>query len=198
MEPQHARAGLGLAPLGQLHGEDAAWTPGDGAAPDGGVEKREGRGCHARIRMLAPALAGPLPGLAVKPRTRRSRTVARPSLRRRIALVSIQGRSSRRGGRMRKTGRMVVAGAALMAVVGVSDRRVAGGPPPKGIELKAAWRVHGARRRRSGDLRQGGRRDQRVRPGDGPGVCDVRRGAAGRHRRSLRSRPTPCCSTRST
>ena len=35
-----------------------------------------------------------------------------------------------------KTGRILVAGVALMAVVGVSGKRVAGGPPPKGIELK--------------------------------------------------------------
>ena len=43
----------------------------------------------------------------------------------------------RRGGRMRMTGRMVVAGAAVMAVLGVSNGRVAGGPPEKGIELRA-------------------------------------------------------------
>ena len=38
---------------------------------------------------------------------------------------------------MRMTGRMVVAGAAVMAVLGVSNERMAGGPPAKGIELKA-------------------------------------------------------------
>ena len=35
------------------------------------------------------------------------------------------------------TGRMVMAGAAVLAVLGVPNERVAGGPPPKGIELTA-------------------------------------------------------------
>ena len=37
---------------------------------------------------------------------------------------------------MRMTGQVVVAGAAVMAVLGMWNERVAGGPPAKGIELK--------------------------------------------------------------
>ena len=107
------------------------------------VEDRKLWARHAQTRIASTRPASALPRLAVKPRPRRSSSVALPSLRRRIALVSIQCRSSRRGGRMRKTGRMVVAGAALMAVLGVSDRRVAGGLAQR-HRAQGPWRVHRA------------------------------------------------------
>ena len=41
VQSQHACARVGLAPLGQLHRENPAWTPRDGAAADRCVEDRK-------------------------------------------------------------------------------------------------------------------------------------------------------------
>ena len=67
VQPQHACARLDLAPLRQLHPEDAARAPRDGAASDRRLENRKLRRRHRHVRIVPPALSVRLPGLAVKP-----------------------------------------------------------------------------------------------------------------------------------
>ena len=156
------------------------------------VSKRAKPGRLGDDEMLAPAWPPASRRLAVKSRrTRRSSSVARSSrpLSHRVGKYPGSPQSTWRthdeDGSDSSGGRGADGDACVL------EQPVAGGPPPKGIELTPLGVYPDAEV--LFDEARG--RDQRVRPGDQARVRDLRRGAQGRHRRPLRSVQSRRCST---